>query len=640
MSLWRAQPTPEPINLERSALLLVSRPTGPSIIGKGLAIVRRANLWQHFCGHHGSLAATLPGLRRGAAHNEVCQMQSVQSRCRGESQMTTRSSNSDRPTLPRPIPFAALVSQLIAPRKDSARGSADDASNRSGLGHAKSSPAPPDPYVGVTIDGRYRIESVLGEGGMGVVYLAHHKVIDRRVAIKILRAKLARDKRSTERFLQEAKAASSIGNPHIIDISDFGELPDGSTYFVMEWLDGKPLAMVLEGGSALPVMRVIDIARQTADALAAAHQQGIVHRDLKPENIFLVRHGSKQDFVKILDFGVAKVSTGASHLTHAGSIVGTPLYMAPEQALGESVDSRADIYALGVILYEMASGRVPFDADDVVGVLAQHMCQAPVPIRALVPSQDVPPGLEAIILKALAKKPEQRYQTMEELAQDLDRLARGSIPDAVPEMMARSGGFSVPPEFFKERGVPPLVPASPALVRSRRGNVYARVADVLAAFCLVVLIFAARSNSTAFSRHNRGADPHRAPPHVAIAEPAVAAPPAVAQQPTTAAEPKQVLFACDPLDAHVFQGGLDLGASPLTFDVLAGQDVTVEVRRDGFGSQTIAIDGSEKKLQIKLIRLPGVRPVAAKLPRSAATHPPRASLPAPGGGEIVNPWAK
>jgi serine/threonine protein kinase len=564
--------------------------------------------------------------------------------------MTTRSSSSDRPTLPRPIPFAALVSQLIGPRADSAHGSADEALNRSGLGHAASPPppAPPDPYVGVTIEGRYHIESVLGQGGMGVVYLAHHKVIDRRVAIKILRAKLARDKRSTERFLQEAKAASSIGNPHIIDISDFGELPDGSTYFVMEWLDGKPLAMVLEERSALPVMRVIDIARQTADALAAAHQQGIVHRDLKPENIFLVGHGSKEDFVKILDFGVAKVSSGASQLTHAGSIVGTPLYMAPEQAMGESVDSRADIYALGVILYEMASGRVPFDADDVVGVLAQHMCQAPVPIRALVPSRDVPPGLEAITLKALAKKPEQRYQTMEELAQDLDKLARGSIPDAVPEMMARSGGFSVPPEFF--RGMPPPVPATPALVPSRRGNVYAGVADVLAAICIVVLIFAASSNSTALSRHNRGADPRGAPPQLAMTEPVAAAPPTAAQQPTTAApaEPKHVLFASEPLDAHVFQGGLDLGAPPLTVDVLAGQDVTVEVRRDGFRSQTIAIDGSERKLQIKLIRLagirPGVRPVAAKLPGSAATQPPssapRASLPAPGGGEIVNPWAK
>src|SRR5262245_59584194 len=156
-------------------------------------------------------------------------------------------------------------------------------------------PAPPDPYVGTTIDGRYRVESVLGEGGMGVVYLARHKVIDKKVAIKVLRADMAREKEITDRFLQEAKAASSIGNPHIIDISDFGHLPDGSTYFVMEWLDGKPLSKALEETKPLPVARLANIARQIAEALASAHQRSIVHRDLKPDNIFLIKRGAEQD---------------------------------------------------------------------------------------------------------------------------------------------------------------------------------------------------------------------------------------------------------------------------------------------------------------------------------------------------------
>jgi serine/threonine-protein kinase len=504
--------------------------------------------------------------------------------------------------------------------------------------------APVDPYVGTTIDGRYRVEAVLGEGGMGVVYLARHKVIDKKVAIKVLRADMARDKEITDRFLQEAKAASSIGNPHIIDISDFGQLPDGSTYFVMEFLDGKPLGKVLEETRPVPVLRLTEVARQIADALAAAHQRGIVHRDLKPDNIFLVRRGAEQDFVKILDFGIAKVSSGTSKLTRAGSVFGTPHYMSPEQAAGAPVDSRTDIYALGVILYEMASGRVPFDADNFMGILTQHMYKAPVPIRALVPPQDVPPGLEAIILKALSKKPEQRYQTMEELATDLDKLNRGAIPEAVPEMMSRSGGFNVPADFFKERGMPAPVPATPLEGGSRRRwGVYAGVAGVAAAIAIVVGIFAKSSSSTA----SLPAQPAAAALTTATPAPTPVAPPPTVSAAAPKVEAKHVLLATDPLDAHVFQDGQDLGSAPLTLDVPIGQKLTIEIRRDGFKAQTMVVDGSQPKLKVKLIGAPpmahgGAKPAAGKpaSPEPATAKPAAPAPPSLGGGEIVNPWAK
>jgi serine/threonine-protein kinase len=492
-----------------------------------------------------------------------------------------------------------------------------------------------DPYLGATIDGRYKVEALLGEGGMGVVYRCVHTIIGKKVAMKVLRADLARDAEVTERFLNEAKSASTIGNAHIIDISDFGQFQDGSTYFVMEFLVGQPLTKIVEGGQAVPVPRIINIARQLAEGLSAAHAAGIVHRDLKPDNIFLIVRGGEKDFVKILDFGIAKVSTSGegAKLTRAGAVFGTPHYMSPEQAAGQPVDHRGDVYSFGVILYELASGRVPFDADNFMGILTQHMYKAPVPIRALMPQpQEVPPGLEAIVLKCLSKRPEHRYQSMDELIADLDKLKAGSVPDAVPEMMSRSGGFNVPADYFAKPKMPEPVPASPAGGRRKsKWPLLAGLAGVLAAVAIVGAIFAKSSQSGA-QQELTGKKPTSVE----------TAPPAATPPPESLTLTRQIALAVVPQEAHVYQGDKDLGVSPVLLDVEEGKSLLLSVRMDGYKELELTVDGSKPRESVKLERLKPAgggyvaRPAAKKPPAATETKPKKKA--GMGGGEIVNPW--
>jgi serine/threonine-protein kinase len=503
-----------------------------------------------------------------------------------------------------------------------------------------------DPYLGATIDGRYKVEAVLGEGGMGVVYRCVHTIIGKKVAMKVLRADLARDAEVTERFLNEAKAASSIGNAHIIDISDFGQFPDGAAYFVMEFLNGQPMSKLLEGAQPLAVQRILHLARQIAEGLSAAHAANIVHRDLKPDNIFLVDRGGQRDFVKILDFGIAKVSSSAegSKLTRAGAVFGTPHYMSPEQAAGQPVDHRGDIYSFGVILYELASGRLPFDADNFMGILTQHMYKAPVPIRALVPvPQDVPPGLEAIILKCLSKRPEHRYQSMQELMLEFDKMSAGGVPDAVPEMMARSGGFNVPVDYFMKGQMPQPVPAMPshsARAHASRWPLYAGIAGVLAAIGIVVGIFAKSQSSAALQTSSSTLAAEGTPKSVDPNAPGAAGIPALARPAAAAVPSKQVLLAAVPIDAHVFRNAEDLGQSPVMVAVEEGQSVELEIRRDGYKTGKITLDGSKTREIVKLDKLAhsgaAYRPASGKKAEaSVATKKPKSTL---GGSEIENPW--
>ncbi|MEZ4288066.1 MAG: serine/threonine-protein kinase [Polyangiales bacterium] len=282
-----------------------------------------------------------------------------------------------------------------------------------------------DTWIGRTLDGRYRIDEKIGEGGMGLVYRATHVSLRKTCAIKVLR-KEGDDADVLDRFRQEAQAASNIGNQHIVDVSDFGEMPDGATYFVMEYLDGVDLITAIESARRFDDYRTAHVGAQLARALGAAHRAGIVHRDIKPENIFLLERGHEKDFVKVLDFGIAKVAARNTKLTKAGEVFGTPHYMSPEQSKGSEVDHRTDIYSLGVILYEMATGEVPFDADNMMGILTQHMYEEPIPPKVRAP--EVSDDLQNVILKCLNKDPQYRYQQMDEVADDLEAIKAGNSP--------------------------------------------------------------------------------------------------------------------------------------------------------------------------------------------------------------------
>ncbi|HEY6726290.1 MAG TPA: serine/threonine-protein kinase [Polyangiaceae bacterium] len=495
-------------------------------------------------------------------------------------------------------------------------------------GNALEAASPSDPYVGCTIDGRYKVEARLGEGGMGVVYRCSHKVIGKKVAMKVLRADLARDIEATERFLNEAKAASSIGNPHIIDISDFGQFADGATYFVMEYLDGQPLSAVLRSSGAQPLPRLISIAAQLAEGLFAAHTAHIVHRDLKPDNIFLVTRGQNKDFVKILDFGIAKVSNAEGRLTRAGAVFGTPHYMSPEQAAGSTVDHRGDIYSFGVILYELASGRVPFDADNFMGILTQHIYKQPLPLRALVPPPEgVPPGLEAIILKCLSKRPDQRFQSMQELLDDLRKLEAGAVPDAVPDMLKRSGSFDVPHDYFNASRPKVLsAPDARSFVGSPRR--WAALLGIAAVVVGIALLASRTPNAPGEPLVETAPEPKGA--HAQEVPPAHEA----------AAHPVQVVLAIEPLDAHVFRGDTNLGASPVIVPVNPHESVTLEIKRDGYASQSVVLDGTESKRSIKLARTKKKAPTPGSSAARAGVKPPPSPRQNIGGSEIINPWSE
>ena len=283
---------------------------------------------------------------------------------------------------------------------------------------------------------RYQVEARIGAGGMAEVYRGLDPVLNRTVAIKVLNDQYARDAGFVERFRREAQAAARLNHPNIVGVYDHGS-DDGTQYIVMEFIEGRTLADALGAGRRPTPLQSAEVARHISHALAAAHAQGVIHRDIKPANVMVTRDGT----VKVMDFGIARLISGPETAPQTSAVLGTAAYLSPEQAQGQPVDERTDIYSLGTVLYEMLSGRPPFTGESPVAIAYKQVNEAPVPPSQL--NRDVPHSLDAVVMRALAKNPANRYQTAAEFAEDLDRVRKGQDVHATPLLPAAGDATQV-----------------------------------------------------------------------------------------------------------------------------------------------------------------------------------------------------
>jgi tRNA A-37 threonylcarbamoyl transferase component Bud32 len=467
-----------------------------------------------------------------------------------------------------------------------------------------------DPLIGSTIDGRYIIESQIGQGGMGFVYAARHAIIDKRVAIKVLKKEHLSDESAAQRFIVEAKAASKIGHQNIVDITDFGVLPgaagqSGAAYFVMEFLDGPTLAKLQTQLVQIDAIRAIGITVQIARGLFAAHQKGIIHRDLKPENIFVLQRDGQDDVVKIVDFGIAKDKAHTKKLTQVGMVLGTPEYMSPEQATGQPTDHRVDMYALGCILYEMVIGDVPFKGENSTKTLTAHVFDPVIPPTKRRPDLNIPPALEAVILRTLQKKPADRYADMRELMNELDRVEADLRAGKLGTASAMS-----PAQVAASR--PTMQTDNVDEVPRNDMPLYIGIGAV--ALVLVGMTIAAVSHGSSAKK------PPPAPPvAVAPAQPAQADVP----PPGTPKKDIEIVLRTVPPGADIFDGVERLGASPLSLRRPRGDgQLQLSIRHGGY--KDVARDVPlDRDRDLEVVLVPKAKAVA-----SAGKKPPAPAHPA------------
>jgi eukaryotic-like serine/threonine-protein kinase len=485
--------------------------------------------------------------------------------------------------------------------------------------------------------GSYRIIRQLGEGGMGVVYLAEHTLIGKKAAVKVLLPEFSRNQDVVNRFFNEARAATMVKHPGMIDIYDFGQHSNGSAFIVMEFLEGESLATRLHGAGKLESRLISELGRQIASVLVAVHAKGIVHRDLKPDNIFLVPDSDVAigERCKVLDFGIAKLQADTaptSTKTRTGAIMGTPAYMSPEQCRGAGqVDHRSDVYALGCILFHMASGRPPFVGEGPGDVIAQHLYEPPPSLSGM-----VTPSLDATIRRSLAKKVDERFQTMAEMLAALDSATgRGARTPSQPVVSVAAAPASQPTTLSGAASEMRKRPSGGSLTRlAALGGTGVGIAILGTVWLL-----------------SRSSTPTPAP--VAIAAPAapkpaaeLPAPPAPSPTAATAPEAKspaprpaatppseqvQLRIESQPAGATVRRGGKSLGKTPVTVEAMrdSGQ-LSYELSLDGYEPASVLIgtheDGSGSAALIK--REVASKPVKAQKP-APATKPAASAVSTP-----------
>jgi serine/threonine-protein kinase len=501
--------------------------------------------------------------------------------------------------------------------------------------------------------GNYQIKAKLGEGGMGTVYLGEHPLIGKRVAVKVLLEELSANQQIVDRFFNEAKAVNNIGHQNIVDVVDFGTMKsDGGhdiVYFIMEYLDGESLAGRIKR-AGLTLQETLHVIGQSCSALAASHAKGIVHRDLKPDNLYLCPRGGDKNFVKILDFGIAKL-TGDGGLgsmkTRTGLVIGTPAYMSPEQCEGKGlIDHRSDIYSLGVLMYELLTGRVPFPGDGFGEVLVAHLTKTPDAPSSINP--DIPPEIEAIVLHAIEKDRNRRFQSMAEFEAAV-RDPRGHLAS-----YRQLPGYTAPPQpsaSTSNHGTmvlgaeQPTVRGSSLLMNVPKGPITQSAPRVttlsgasgeatnvvpggsrtplIASVAAVVTLALAGGGYFLF----RGKPVDSTPAVTAPAPAVVEAPPAK--------EEVTITVTSEPAGAHVIradQGGADVGETPVEIKAKKGDpSFDIQIRLDGYRSQTRSVTTTMSKeimvvLAKAVVEAPPPVPVAVEpepkkaAPKSRSSH--------------------
>jgi len=478
--------------------------------------------------------------------------------------------------------------------------------------------------LGTTI-GNYKVTAQLGEGGMGIVYLAEHPAIGRKAAIKVLHPKLAADPEVVSRFFHEARASNAIRHPNIVEAYDYGTRPDGAPYIIMEYLEGESLSARLKRLGRLPLRAALEFGHQAAGALAAAHDKAVVHRDLKPDNLFVTADprvpGAEQ--IKILDFGIAKLAASVeneiSHKTRTGVLLGTPLYMSPEQCLGvKDVDHRTDIYSLGCILHEMLSGTPPFNSEGFGALVNMHINEPPVRVSKHRP--DVPAAVDRLILRMLAKKADERFPTMSAVQQAIaPELARAPTPRPSELGSAISSDATV----REMRSATTLSAAASGRVGTEPGP-SSRRRGLRVGLAAAVLLGAGGAAVVALRSHQ----PSPPPPVVLAPTPQPAAPAPSAPPPPPAPVPAAPVLIEAQLDstppgALVSVGGAAIGTTPMTWRTPpSDRPTTLTFALDGYKTEVIAaLPSSSLRLAPTLRRLEERHPHKHRAPAARAVLP-------------------